>query len=391
MGTHILNFVAAERGGGLTYVENFCRELAHLDTSERFVTVICGAGWKEPHDRPKAPNVEYRITDMPKRSFVHRLYFDNRVIKAIAREVQANTLYSQNYAVWRFPGRQVLNLQNALRFSRTYSKRVLTAMPLCDRVEVRLRWLWTRASIREADIIVAPTQAMLRQVREQVNLRAKRWVALHHGFDRERFSSGPALNARQQETLDNVGSDTFRILFVSGFYWHKNVDTLIEGFGKYRSRGGRGKLILTFARERLTAIDGVQANEAFKRCDYKNEVVFIGPVPGAEIHDLYRQCDAFAFPSCIESFGFPMVEAMSSGLPVLASDTPVNREICGCAAMYFATYSSDALANALYALAGNKRLRDELAAKGKQRSRQFSWANHVRQVVALLAGEEGQL
>ena len=61
----------------------------------------------------------------------------------------------------------------------------------------------------------------------------------------------------------------------------------------------------------------------------KRGIVTLGPHKYANLPQLYRDHDVFVFPSVSETFGHPMAEAMSTGLPVVASDTPVNLEICG--------------------------------------------------------------
>ena len=70
----------------------------------------------------------------------------------------------------------------------------------------------------------------------------------------------------------------------------------------------------------------------------------LGTVPYRSLHHLYRACHVYVTPAYAESFAHPLVESMSSGLPVVASDLPVHREICRDAATYFPCFSPDALA-----------------------------------------------
>ncbi len=72
-----------------------------------------------------------------------------------------------------------------------------------------------------------------------------------------------------------------------------------------------------------------------------------GNKDAAGISALYDTLDIFAFPSLVESFGFPLVEAMAKGLPVVAADTASNREVAGNAGSYFSPFDSEALATML--------------------------------------------
>ena len=88
-------------------------------------------------------------------------------------------------------------------------------------------------------------------------------------------------------------------------------------------------------------------------------------------------------PAYAESFAHPLIEAMSSGLPVVASDLPVHREICGDAAIYFPRFSPEALAEQILQLHRSTELRERLSQNGLRRARDFSWSEHVEGLVSL--------
>src|SRR5262249_10925390 len=114
-------------------------------------------------------------------------------------------------------------------------------------------------------------------------------------------------------------------------------------------------------------------------------VRFVGSVPYDRIQVLYRQSDLFIFPSLAESFGHPLVEAMASGLPIIASDIPVHREICDEAAVYFSALDPQDLADKILTLRGNAELRERLGGVGRARAEaRFSWGSHVQRLVKIL-------
>lgn len=85
----------------------------------------------------------------------------------------------------------------------------------------------------------------------------------------------------------------------------------------------------------------------------------------------------------METFAHPLVEAMASGLPVVASDLAVHREVCGTAALYFPTFSHQLLAETIARLAQSPDLLNGLSKLGVGRSQDFSWKDHVDQVISI--------
>ncbi len=90
-----------------------------------------------------------------------------------------------------------------------------------------------------------------------------------------------------------------------------------------------------------------------------------------------------AYPSQLEGFGFPPLEAAALGTPVLAGDTPALREVLADAACFCAPEDQDAIDAGLERLLVDKELRDELVERGRQRVQQFTWRDCARRHAAL--------
>lgn len=88
---------------------------------------------------------------------------------------------------------------------------------------------------------------------------------------------------------------------------------------------------------------------------------------------IYRNAMCLVFPSLSEGFGLPLLEAMASKCPVVATDLPVFREVASDAAIYFAENDSEGLVEKIRLLNTNKEIRDTMIAKGLARARDFSW------------------
>ena len=92
--------------------------------------------------------------------------------------------------------------------------------------------------------------------------------------------------------------------------------------------------------------------------------------------------DVLVFPSLTETFGFPLVEAMAVGVPVVAADTPIHREICGDAALYFEPGNPEDVCARLLELDAEADLRARCRERGKARvTERFTWERHMRALI----------
>ena len=102
-------------------------------------------------------------------------------------------------------------------------------------------------------------------------------------------------------------------------------------------------------------------------------VINLGKIPQEEIFVLNTYSDILIYPSMCESFGFSMIEALGYGLPIVAADTPINREICGDAAIYYSPLNAEECANAIFSALDEKK-RIDLKNKGIERFNSFDWS-----------------
>lgn len=160
------------------------------------------------------------------------------------------------------------------------------------------------------------------------------------------------------------------ILFLGTVEPRKNVLGIVKAFEILKS-GKNPDLKLVIAGRR-----GWLCGELFdyiKTSKYKNDIIFLGCVFDREKEILYSLAKVFVFPSFFEGFGFPPLEAMACGTPVVISDVSSLPEVAGDSALAVNPRRIDEIAGAIRAFLENDNLKNIVRKKGAERARQFSW------------------
>lgn len=376
-----INALAATAGGGLTYVRNVIPEIAARNDGR--ATVLLDAGLRR--EFPALPNVNFLEWEGSLRPAL-RFWLEQRMVRKLASRSGADALLSAgNFAVWNSPVPQLLLSRNSLYTSRDFD------CDLRERGETRL-WLDTRLkaefakwSIQAADRVVAPSQAFADELHSWTGAPVS---AIHHGFDRDFFLQDQSLlpdAVRRQ--FESPGGE-LRLLFVSHYNYYRNFETLIRALPLIRSElAPRPIRLFLTCKLAPGANPGAyrpdRAAALVRQLNLSREVVELGSIPYSLLHHLYRSADVYVTAAYAESFAHPLVEAMSSGLPIVASDLPVHREICGEAGLFFPRFSVDELAQRIIDVAGSSQLASRLANSGLSRASEFSWKRHVDQILFL--------
>ena len=114
-----------------------------------------------------------------------------------------------------------------------------------------------------------------------------------------------------------------------------------------------------------------------------NHIVLTGYVINTDLPAIYSQCDVFLYPSLRESFGIPMLEAMSCSVPVITSNTSSMPEVSGGAAHIINPFNPEEITEGLIGIINNETYRKSLCAKGLERSKEFSWKNMAKEYLKL--------
>lgn len=160
------------------------------------------------------------------------------------------------------------------------------------------------------------------------------------------------------------------ILFVGSLFPYKNLKTLMSAFLKIKHKIPQ---FLVVAGRREFSADPLVRDERVLYMDY---------VPAEDLPSLYSYADLFVYPSLMEGFGIPPLEAMASGTPVISSNGGSLPEVAGDAALPFDPNDSDGLSELMLRVINNEGLRDEMIKKGLENIKRFSWDKTAEGILA---------
>lgn len=370
------NAVASKSGGALTYLFNLVRSLKS-DGTQYVVFVPVGAKSKIETGRKDLTIIESSVAFQ---NPIKRLLWDQLYLRWYLYKNGIDVLIStSDFGVFFAPCPQILLVRNALFFSAEYRASVLYRKPIRSRVSYHARRMLVRLSVLSADRVMVASKAMLAQIEHEIAGATRKSLVNPFGVPIENVISATRMGSegRVEE------GQALRVLYVSEYMDYKNLATLLRATKDTREDCGRPiQLLVTMDPSMFGSCDSVtcvEDSELAAETQIDGYVEFLGGVPYSKIWSLYAGSDIFVFPSLVESYGHPLTEAMASGLPIIASDIPVHREICGDAALYFDPHSQFQLANCIRKLRDCANLRAELGEIGRQRARMGQpWCDYVK-------------
>jgi glycosyltransferase involved in cell wall biosynthesis len=313
--------------------------------------------------------------------------WEQSAVPRIVGRLGADVLVSAgNFALRRSPVPQILLSGNSLYTSVDYRRNLLQRREYGLWLDNGVRSFFAARSVGWADVTVAPSESFAQDLRKWT--RDNRVVAIHHGFDREVFFAEDAPLPESLQTILADTNDCLRLFFVSHFNYFRNFETLFRGLNILRAMlpEKNPKLFLTTrlrSEENPGDFRAEPAAALVRELGLSEHVVELGAVPYRQLQHLYRACDLYVTASYAETFAHPVVEAMACGVPVVASDLPVHREVAGDAAVYFPRFSPESLAQRVQEVVHLPELAREMSRNGERRAGDFSWEKHVDQMVGV--------
>jgi glycosyltransferase involved in cell wall biosynthesis len=232
------------------------------------------------------------------------------------------------------------------------------------------------ASLRRARAVIAISEATARELARWYPATRDRTRVIHNAVD-PAFTV-PVDEASMKRARARYGLPDRFVLAVGAARPHKNHGTLLQALAMIPDAAMRLVLVSAPDPRHPDPLASVPADDPLRA-----RILRIPQVAEEDMPAVYRLATVFVFPSLVEGFGLPLLEAFAVGTPVIASDRSAVAEVAGDAALLFAPEDATALAGLLAQAWDDAALRDRLRAAGSERLRAFSWPRAARQTVDL--------
>jgi len=369
----VINAISVREGGSLVVLSHLLREMARLRPDWHWHVATNSEASYSLADVPGTTCHVFRDDELS--GWRVRLWYETALPKLI-NQVKADLLFSQtNY----LPGRKLkcpslLLVQHAGHFSDRFKKMTEAQLgSFTARVSWRLKGLWVKSSVQHAHEVTVQTKALARRIGLETGLPTERIHVISHG-------TGQAVCAESLPPAPEPGQ-SLRIGYITKYGVQKNFEVLFRAVAQLKSDGLRPVLVLTLASALAENRNALAVAETLGILDCLENH---GNLAGAELTQLYRSLHVFVFPSWCESFGFPMVEALACGLPLLIGATESNVEVAGNGGLTFPPDDPQALAALVHRLVKDPGWHQVRAQASLERAQQFTWLKSATATLALL-------
>jgi glycosyltransferase involved in cell wall biosynthesis len=362
--------------GAGVYMLQLVRHLA-LEPGGNTPVVIYQRGKRHLIEAEPLPNVEW--VETADRRPGARLVWEQLALPGLARRLRLDLLHSLHYTrPYRLPCASVVTFHDMTFFLFPH---------LHTRVKRLVFPQMMRMSARRSQALIADSESTRRDALRILHIPPEKitTVPLGIGAQFRPITDAPALEACRRRY--NLPPEF--ILYVGTVEPRKNLPMLLRA---YAGAAQAAHLPLV-----VVGRDGWMFEQVYQQVDeldLKERVRFTGYMPGEDLPMVYNLAQVFVYPSLYEGFGFPPLEAMACGTPVITTAISSMQDQVGDAGWLTPPGDETALCAALDRLAQDVELRHKLTEKGLQRAAQFTWSETARRTLEVykkVAGQTGRV
>jgi len=345
-----------------TYVRNLLRHLSRLDSHTEYVLFCresdCGAV-EELGDNFRA---------IPEVAKPYSVSEQLRIPMDLRRE-KIDLFHAPHYVLPPLtPCKSVVTIHDCihLRFPQYLPNRLAYGYAWSS------MWLATHRASR----VLTVSEASKRDILRYYRIPDRRIDVIYNAID-DRLGEEPSPEDIER-VRDRYQLNAPYVLYAGNIKPHKNLERLIEAFHMLRQDSDLAHVKLLIIGDEVSKYATLR--RAVHRYKLHKYVRFFGFVPDKTLAVLYRLARVFVFPSLYEGFGFPPLEAMAAGTPVITSNISSLPEVVGDAALLIDPLDPTAIAEAMRRVLMDSDLRETLRQRGRRRVQEFSWERSVRRV-----------
>lgn len=374
IGINTLVAVPSEIGGSQTYLRKLIENLAKVDKLNEYFLFV--ALWNKDLFQVRQKNFQQIICNIPCKFLTIRVLYEQTSLPILTWRNKIDVLHSPaSVSSFILPCPCVLTMHD------------VTPFVFPELIPKIFRYYWNityRISARRAHFIITDSYSARKDIGKYLGISKEKLKVVYLAGSQQKLEvkdKRQPISVQNNRSIQNNKRDNLpHILWVGKMFTHKNLDRVLRAYSKLIKIkhinhqliicGMRGWGYPTFAR-------------TVEELNLQDRVTFKGYVPNDVLRSIYAKASLFVFPSLVEGFGLPILEAMSYGVPVITSNYGAMAEVAGDAALLVDPYNVDEIAEAMYRVLTDENLRENLIKKGFERASQFSWERTARETLSV--------
>ena len=361
-------------GGMRMYLQSLLTWFSKLAPQNEYL--LFTPDWADPLLDEYPPNVQVvKLTGVPKNRTARILYQQTALPLALARHQMDVYFATATVAPLAVKVPVVLAVQfiqfyeSPEAYSKFRTAYLKVILPL---------------SLHKARQVIIFTESSKRDLIRWTGISAARVNIVPHGLTQD-IECLPDFPANRLASDNNLALTNGRpyIIYVSATYGYKNHARLIQAFGQMKRRWNLPHVLLLVGSE--VTVTFSELRRVAELVGMANDVIFAGRLdPHEKVTETYLNADLAVIPTLYETFGFPALEAMACGCPVVTSHCGSMAELAGDAAMLVDPYDIESIANGMAQVLHDSELRQSLIERGIKRAASYTWKRSAELTLQIL-------
>jgi len=347
--------------------------LLQIDKENEYTLLIRPAGEERIKQfKVESSKLKVKVLDIPHYSFREQ----TKLFSYLKKEKFDLVHFPQFNHPTRYRGKFVVTIHDLILLNHAKSSLIKRAA----------FWPVLKSAARDSAAIITASEGTKREIIYTLRGREEKIHLIHHGLDHAKFN---IISKSHRDYLDKFYKDNKidndYLLYVGAWKSHKNLLNLIKAYEKYIAENEKFVHLVLVGkidkREKAVVreIERVNGNE---ERGTRNKIVTVGSVNSdEELAAIYGGAIAYVMSSLAEGFGWPPLEAMACGTPVISSKTSCMPEILGEAAEYFDPKNVDDIAKSINKIISDHTLRQKLIKLGLEQVKKYDWATTAKKTL----------
>lgn len=367
------------KSGAIGAIRNMIRLTPQIDNSIEltiFVTPLQYDYYKQFLPPEYSNGIKLSIVRVPGQALGPRIWAQNFVVPRLCHKSGIEVHFSMNPE----PLTKISNIKEVFKVVDLQYHEVPEEFGIWK--TAYRKWMGGR-KVRRADLIIANSLYTKAKIMEYFGIGPERIQVVHEALDHGFFNTDSIDPMEVNSVKDRYSIDAPFIIYVSSFRPYKNHILLLQAFKKLKETGLPHQLVLVGndIRGFRKKVEAKVAELGLDSCTH-----FIDFLHHWDLRLFYYSASLAVYPSDLETFGIPPLEAMACGLPVIVSDRTAIPEISGGGSLIVNPHNIAEMAESMHQVLTDLELNRGLRSRGQVWCRHFTWERNISETITLIRG-----